>query len=220
MVKIKWDAHRWETIYNLDNMFDYMEMMENQYAKVRKIKKETIAKVPAGLSEEEFLEWQSQLDLHEERYERDFPSKMRYSFLVLLHIIFETRLLSACNEISRRRNIDIKEKQLKGPPIERANIFLRRIVHIFPKNQKPWQTLSDLQKVRDCIVHANGKVSESRDKKHFEDVFSKDIGVSVDDSGYLKIERRYCEHSLDATKAFFNDLFTVAGFGPETPIVE
>ena len=46
MVKIKWDIHRWETIYNLNSMSGYIKLMENQFAKVSEIEKESISKVP------------------------------------------------------------------------------------------------------------------------------------------------------------------------------
>ena len=180
-MKIWWDLHSWETEFALDNIKDYIEMIEAQFDTVRKLEMEKIPQnPPSGLSEEDFAEWQSEINFLEDRYERDFPSKIRYSFLVLLYIVFETRLKAACDEIAKRRNLELKENELKGSSIERAKLFLEKVAKVTVKDQATWQGILDFQKVRDCIVHSNGEVEISRDKKRIEDLCKKDLGLSVD----------------------------------------
>lgn len=115
MVKIRWDMHRWETEHDLDNYRDYMVMSEDQFNKVCKAEE---ARILRGFPSEEEL--QVEHYLFEERFKKDFPSKIRYSFVVLLQIIFEMRLKAACDEISKRKGLLLKESELKGASIERA----------------------------------------------------------------------------------------------------
>ncbi|BDV44191.1 hypothetical protein GURASL_31140 [Geotalea uraniireducens] len=218
MALINWDVHRWETDFAFSNLKDYLEMAESQFEAVReKERARTDLTPPAGLSEDGYHEWysdyQGEVLFFEERYERDFPSKIRYSFIVLLHIVLEDRLRATCNEIQKRRNLPITEKDLRGAQFERVNAFLKKIAEIHYDNQKGWQELKDLQMIRDCIVHTNGRIEESRDKKRIYELCKKQIGVS-DAEGALVVEKAYCMRSLETISAFFNGLLDSAGFGP------
>lgn len=220
MVKIWWDLHSWETEFAVNSVKDYLEMIEAQFDTVRKLEMEKIPQnPPPGLSEEDYAEWQSEVNFFEDRYEHDFPSKIRYSFLVLLYVVFETRLKAACDEITERRNLALKENELKGSAIERAKLFLEKVAEITLKDQVPWQDIMDFQKVRDCIVHSNGQIEISRDKKRIKDLCKKDVGLSVD-AGSLIIDYKYCTRTLETVLGFFVQIFTSAGFGPSEPRLE
>jgi hypothetical protein len=137
----------------------------------------------------------------------------------LLSIVFETRLRAACDEIAKRRNLELKEKDLKGAAIERAKVFLEKVAKTPVKDQETWQWLKDFQKVRDCIVHANGRIEMSRDKKRLNELCNKDLGLSID-AGSLTIEQEYCTKTLKMAQGFFDQIFLAAGFGPSTPELE
>lgn len=217
MALINWDVHRWETDFAFSSLKDYLKMAESQFEAVRDMERaRTDLTTPAGLSEDDYHEWhsdyQAQVLFFEERYERDFPSKIRYSFIVLLHIVLEERLRATCNEIQKRRNLTISEKDLRGAQFERVKTFLKKIAEINYDNQTGWQELKDLQMIRDCIVHTNGRIEESRDKKHIYDLCKKQIGIS-DAEGSLVVDKAYCLCALEAISALFNDLLNSAGFG-------
>lgn len=217
MTLINWDVHRWETDFAFSSLKDYLEMVEKQFETVREIERaRTNLTPPPGLTEEEYQEWcseyQAEVLSFEERYERDFPSKIRYSFIVILHIVLEDRLRATCNEIHNRRDLPIKEKDLKGAPLERVSTFLKKIAAIDYNNQSVWQKLKDLQMIRDCIVHTNGKIEESRDKNRLYDLCKKEIGISSED-GSLVVDNSYCTRTLEAIAAYFSGLLDCAGFG-------
>jgi len=128
---INWDMHRWETEFAFDSLADYLDIIEGQFKSVRERERNKISRNPlAGLSEEQLADWQAESQLFEEQYDRDFdrdfPSKIRYSFLILLYIVLETRLRAACDEISKRQSLEIKEKEIRGAVFERANTFLQK----------------------------------------------------------------------------------------------
>jgi hypothetical protein len=215
---LDWDIHKWETEFAFDSLAEYLDMIEGQYKNVRELEGNRISKnPPAGLSEEEYAEWQSEVQFLEARYEKDFPSKIRYSFVILLYIVFETRLRAACDEISKRRSLELRESDLKGASIERAKAFLKKVAKLPSGDQMIWQWLSDFQKVRDCIVHTNGRIEESRDKDRLNHLCNENVGLSSE-AGSLMIERHYCTKMLEIAKSYFRHLFDSAGFGKSLPV--
>jgi hypothetical protein len=215
---IDWDIHRWETEFAFDSLADYLDIIEVQFESVRKLERNRIPQnPPAGLSEEEFAECQSEIQFFEDRYERDFPSKIRYSFVVLLYIVLETRLRAACDEITKRRSLEKKESEIRGAALERAKAFLKKVAKLPSGDQMIWEWLIDFQKVRDCIVHTNGRVEKSRDKDRLNHLCNENVGLSSE-AGSLMIERHYCTKTLEMTKSYFEHLFDSAGFGKSLPV--
>lgn len=217
MATINWDEHRWETDFTFRDLKTYLETIEKQLETIREEARARINTTPPpGMTREEYAEWYSEYEVDissfEERYERDFPSKSRYSFLVLLHIVLEDRLRATCNEIQKRRNLPIMEKDLKGAALERANSFLKKVAGINYNNQTDWQNLRDLQSIRDCIVHTNGRIDESRDQRRINDLCKKNIGISSVD-GALAVDKSYCIFALEAILTYFTGLLDCAGFG-------
>jgi hypothetical protein len=217
MATIYFDTHRWETEYSFERLLDYMEMNEGQFNKILEVARKRIPQKPIGTSEEDYADWQSEILFCEKLYEKDFPSKIRYSFVVLLQITIETRLRTACNEIAKRRYLMFKER--RGSPIERASTFLKKVAQIDLKDSIAKQELIDFQKVRDCIVHTNGQVELSIDKERLTQLITNNIGISINNEGFLVIDHNYCGRILDTAKNFFEKIYFAAGFGPSTPFV-
>lgn len=126
--------------------------------------------------------------------------------------MLEDRLLAACDEISERTCLTQKLKDLKGRPIDRAKEFLDKIAMI-PQNQQAWQQLKDSQMIRNCIVHTNGYIEASKDKKHINELCKKGLGVS-NVGGFLIVEKDYCIRALEAITIYFDHVFDSAGFEP------
>ena len=82
-------------------------------------------------------------------------------------------------------------------------------------NQQAWQGLKDLQNIRDCIVHTNGQIEASRDKKRILELCKKSLGIS-NLEGTLMIENAYCIKAIEAIAEYFDHLFDSAGFGSST----
>lgn len=210
---INWDMYRWETEFAFDNLADYLNIIEGQFASFRELERNKISRnPPTGLSEEQLADWQAEIQLFEEQYDRDFPSNIRYSFLILLYIVFETRLKAICDEISKRKGLDLREKEHRDTALERADTFFQKIAKLPKPEPTLWKWLDDFQKVRNCIVHANGKLELSKDVARLKALCNAAMGLSSC-ADLLVIERCYCEKTLEVTKSYFKHLFDSAGFG-------
>jgi len=220
MVLVNWDMRRSMREFAFSNLKVYLEMIERQFEVVLDMERTRTDSIPPShLSEDDYLEWQAEgqaeIQLFEERYERDFPSKIRYSFVVLLFIVFEDCLLDTCDEISKRNNLEGREMDLSDPTIKRAINFLTKVANVPLENQQSWQKIKDFQKIRNCIVHTNGRIDESRDKKYLYDLCKKGLGVS-NVEGTLMVEKGYCINTLEICSTFFDHLFDSVWFGSST----
>lgn len=106
---------------------------------------------------------------------------------------------------------------MSGNALKRSKVYLDRMAGISTKN---WSDLEDLSKVRNCIVHALGKVEISKDEKHLRQLAKKNIGLSISgkdsqEEGYLVVSTDYCESAVRVAKKFFDEIFEAADFGPE-----
>lgn len=157
--------------------------------------------------------------LHEQRhlenlYDLDLRPSLRYSFLVLLHVVFETQLRVFCNDIKNQRPLpNIAMKDLRGSPIDQGFMFLTRLAGLSVGDFPEWEHLRTLQKIRDCIVHCYGQVSDSKDSTFLRDLAGKGVGVSIEGpQGRLSVTKQFCEQQLRVLLNLFERLFAAAGW--------
>lgn len=182
---------------------------------VWRIERQTIESLP--LTGEEFEDERCRQDLNhlDSLYEGELRPAMRYSFIVLLHIFTETRLRSFCSDIQSERQILVGVAELKGSAIDQTRKFLTKLAGVavgdFP--EKEWENLRTLQKIRDYVVHAYGRVKDSRDEVFLRQLASKTAGVAIDQKGQFHIEKRFCEQHLTNLHSLFERLFLAVGWG-------
>jgi hypothetical protein len=217
---INWDVDRWDIHMALNNLKDYVALMEIQLQQVREAARAKIPQNPAGLSNEDFSQWQREIFSHESRFEKDFPVKARYSFIVLLSIIIENSIRDICDVISERRSFFLKEKDFKGAPLDRLKTYLIKVAQVALPDKMLLQELNDIQNVRNCIIHTNGYVELSRDKKRLTQLARDAKGIDIDADGYVVISLEYCNRSIQATAIVFDQIFESAGFGALWPSFE
>lgn len=155
------------------------------------------------------------------QHEHLFPLSLRYSFVVLLYLIIEDRLRQACNLIQKIRALPIRAKDLRGDTLEQCMIFLDKLVGIQRQSISTWQRISDLSKIRNCIVHSSGRVEESRDKDYLK-LLAKQENSLIDLSDneqptetQLVISPEYCVISTLVAGRFFEEIFEAANLHHE-----
>lgn len=198
----------------IDSLEKYLNITEVQMKEVWHIERHNLeSESPTG-DEEEYDQHRQVLYNLDDVYETELYPAMRYSFIVLLHIFTENELRNLCSEIQKERQVTIGVTDLKGSAIEQIRAFLTKLAGIsmqeFP--QEEWENLRTLQKVRDCIVHAFGRVKDSRDEPFLRDVASKGMGISIGYDGRLLIEKSFSQQQLVNLRNLFTKLFKAVGW--------
>lgn len=157
-------------------------------------------------------EYSMELRNHEMFYNEGILPTLRYSHVVLLHILAETQLRSFCLIMKKEKALpDLIPGDFRGSPMDQIQIYLKKLIGISIGEIPQWESLRNLQKVRDCIVHVYGVVGESRDKD-LAGLISKTSGLGIDDQGRLDIKIEYCAAQIEIIREFFDALFRKVGW--------
>lgn len=203
-------THRTETESLLRDLSDYLNALEEGLSKVDEEKSRRFDQHSGDIDGESDMNWE--VEEYSLRFGIKFPNMLRYSFIVLLFILFERRTRSLCKEIRSRKNLLIlKLDDLNGGFVERVRLFLTKVVSLVPADSVHWKELEVLQKVRDCIVHTNGFLQDSRDQEFLTNLVTKKIGISCFDD-YLTLEYEFCKTMLKSVKNFFDAVYNAAHF--------
>ena len=138
----------------------------------------------------------------------EFTNLMRSSFFVSLYSYLEAWLNNECRE-SQIENPQIKVSldDIHGTGINRARTFLAKVLDTsFPFDDDPnWKQIQWYSKIRNCIVHNEGKVRESSLKNYIDDQSSLSC-VMLFGHEYVVLEEGFCEMAIRVIGAFLRSL--------------
>lgn len=218
-MKVTVDFFRAEIMANLQTVGKYHLAMEQQLDLLRQTKEEFLL-ADCKTSGASFEEYRAEKDSLDWTFTNVFPRSLRYSFVMFLFSIVENQLVVLCEELRRRKNLAEENMTGRMSPLERCKAFLSNTCAIDFGAVRAWERLAILEKVRNCIAHAGGRVEDSRDKECLEKLATDGVGISISghptSKGLLAIEPRFCKDSTDAAIEFFTAVFERGGFGPAT----
>ncbi|NPA92064.1 MAG: hypothetical protein GXO56_00105 [Chloroflexi bacterium] len=144
---------------------------------------------------------------HAFRMEYWWPLALQYSFLTLLYFTIEERLRYLCKLI-QKENLSTQQRQI-GKTLQDYMEFLESIedLLISRENLSNWQKITDLAKIRNCIVHAFGRIEECKHKKHLQNLIAKETGLNlVEETGQLMASEHYCREAVGTALQFFQEV--------------
>jgi hypothetical protein len=217
---MKIDFFRADIESNLDMLRSYQHDMDNQLAKIQKEESDRIDAILARIDDEGEREMYlaSAGDEYHYTHEVMFPRSHRYSFIVLLYLNLEDILTRFCERIKERDGRALRVSHLKGDIVERSKLYLHKFAEIPNIPDQIWDSIDDLSKVRNCIVHTLGQVEPSRDRQRLHDLAKMGRGLSIGDAdldrGRLVLEPVFCERAVSDVATLMEELFDKAGFPP------
>jgi len=172
--------------------------------------------LPGQLSEEESgaLEYFFEESLR--ALEDIFPNILRRSFFVAIYSLIEMQLNEICREQERAKELPLPLEKVKKAPdrsIQRTKVYLMDVAEFHFPESSEWDELLKYQKLRNCIVHNEGRL-EGLPKKYEEAKEELKQYISRNPNLALKphddeiiFHKGFCEEALQVTHRFFTDLF-------------
>jgi hypothetical protein len=163
---------------------------------------ETMKQETSDEFSEEYEDWlisKHQDNLMEAQY--DFPQLLLVSFVILWYSFVEQKLIDFCEELELVIVVSPKDDRNLGKGIRRAQKFLSQVKK-YDIDQKHWQELVCIGKLRNLLVHEGRKIHLSYIKPNGESVLHKrenqsDIYIPIEESLYKYMKK--------------NNLFNVSG---------
>jgi len=206
------------TLATIDSLDRYHDTVESQ---LQSAKEEEYTRILGEIRNlrldwgDEITEWGLAMQEHTATHDMLFANFFRYSFIVLLFLVLENRLKELCGIVAHLKQ--------ESPPIARREVvktyknFLKSLGVSVSKEF--WTSIHDLNKVRNCIVHASGNVKGSKDEQHLRNIAQSEPGLRVS-RGYqgetyplyleddmLIVEPEYCRRIVANIRWLFEELF-------------
>lgn len=133
-----------------------------------------------------------------------FPILHRKSFVITLYSFFEDSLKELCHRYRKERDLKLWPSDLKGDGILLYKSYLVKVVGLdFSRINKEWESINNVRKLRNSIVHNGGKA----DKDDLQNYIETCEYLSCERNGFINIKDGYLKHVLSLIENFAKSLY-------------
>jgi hypothetical protein len=129
--------------------------------------------------------------------ERVFLKTFRYTTVVAVYSLLETSFKHLCHYLCNSKKLPIVLEELRGDGIERAKLYLTKVCSVdFPENSNDWNQLQKLNRIRNCIVHADGNIRKTKSSNKLQNIVTNTNGLELYNDRYIQIDLSYIIASI------------------------
>jgi hypothetical protein len=151
------------------------------------------------------------------------PKLTAYSVIILLSSLVETQLFAYARRVGQLAGCGFDPNDLRGSVLDRAALYVKRVSGVELTQNAHWQTLRDLQDLRDIIVHRAGKPGDDRMIRRVEQIQQAHKGIGLNENPYviaadveLDVSIHSCRYFAREVEQCLRGLFKDAGLPVET----
>ena len=209
-------GRRWHLATELRIIKDVANNMENDFLERSIVfnneAQEKLRKTP-GYSREELEEI-----LDEEYFviSESMPIIVRQSLFISIYSLLETYMNDVCDMLKENQKIAISVGDLSGNGIFRAQCYLQKVLNVdFPASHKTWQKISNYNRIRNCLVHSSGQVTDDTNKQLLRFIKNNPL-IDLNPIHRIHLQEGFVDEVCDSIESFVNDLTDrmLRRFGP------
>ncbi|WP_248925535.1 hypothetical protein [Paenibacillus hamazuiensis] len=212
---MKQDIHFFIFLFKLETYKEYVlkleKLIEEETISIEQGIEELIANAPE--TKKETL--RTSLDDSEVFHLKySYPPILRKSLFISIYSYLEVELNNLCNKIKENKNLTLSVKDIKGAGIERAAVYLSKVVHIeSPFQTSLWREIKSLNDIRNFFVHDNGdRIYSTQHKQLIISLksFSPHIRLYEPEAGEygIEIEKEFCNLVIATVEAFLRQVIS------------
>ncbi len=136
------------------------------------------------------------------RLDESFVRMVRNSFFVMCLSFVEDKLENICDNLKNEHKKKLGWRDIRGDVWDKANLYIETLTGEAPKSIKVWEKIKTHQKLRNCIVHENGKLQD-------EDLmrYALKEGILPPGEKNLFLTNGYCTQCLADLRTFLKELY-------------
>lgn len=159
-------------------------------------------------NEDEHSQYLSEQDQARLLHDQILIPMHRYSCMVMLYSTVERelrRVVESLEKVSGKQILTLND--FSGSPQEKVKKLVEVFFGLKLSDCGQFESLCDLQKIRDCIIHCLGDVGLSRDKKFLMELGKKIPGYWAHPGNEMTIDSECIRHFIVEVWSFFIWLF-------------
>lgn len=191
----------------LERFREYTLDIESKFSTDKRMLSDSFLKAIEGLNESERREVEYYFFDDNYIIEEIQVDLYRKSTLVSVYSFLENSLNTLCRHLYKRYGYPVELEDLRGNGIVRARRYLEKLADIdFSFLNKEWDTILAFNKVRNCIVHSEGNIKESRNLNKLENIVNETPGLNLRDERHIKVDREYIDATITNIEKFVDKL--------------
>ena len=132
----------------------------------------------------------------------------RYSIIVTIYSLLEISLNDLCHYLCNSKKLSLSLEELRGDGIERAKLYLTKACSIdFPESNNEWNEILKLNKIRNCIVHAQGDILHDKSPQKLKNIVANTTGIYLESDRFIRIESGYINTALSNTEKLLEAVY-------------
>jgi len=146
-----------------------------------------------------FLEQQFELEIT-----LNFPNILRRSFFVNLYSFLESTLMQKCHDLEQKGGQTLLLKEIPDKGIQKAMTYLIKVqgIPFSLGKSSQWEKIRHYQRLRNCIVHNEGKLDERTSyRSEIESFVAKEPGLSLSGDEVV-LGADFCSEAIDIVETF------------------
>ncbi len=159
-------------------------------------------------------EWHSERDVARDMHDKTMIPMHRYSCIVMLYSTVERELLRLVENLEKEHGAQkLKLKDIRAnSKVDQISRFCEVLFEVRLVDCSQYGALTELQKIRDCIIHCLGDVGLSADKDFLLKLKGKRRGFFAHPKIEIGIDKECIEQFLIEVWAFFVSVFGALGW--------
>lgn len=184
---------------------EFHKLLENKIDEEIKKEKEKFQSTPRY--DDEDSDWYIAKDTYYMKADFSIPWLLRPPFIIMLHATFENTVTEIAELLRKKKDKSIKLDDLKGDLLTRSQKYFKDILELpISTDNKCWQQIPILAKLRNIYAHSNGRLDLINDStKEWLTKQKKDLNIKFA-YGYVVLSKDLLTKLFKATKSVLKDL--------------
>lgn len=139
--------------------------------------------------------------------EKIYIAMYRKSTLASIYSFLEVSMNRICTHLNSKHDYPVDINDLKDNGIVRAKNYLEKLAKVnFNKLNGEWSDLRDFNKIRNCIIHSEGNIKNSRNETKLKNIINNTQSLSLYEERNIEIDREYIDFIIDRIEKFLEKL--------------
>jgi uncharacterized protein YutE (UPF0331/DUF86 family) len=144
--------------------------------------------------------------IHSANLSTEFPNTLRRSAFLSLMSFFENSLNKLCEVYEERLDIKLNFTDMNERGIDRAKLYLEKVIQLDFPNSSDWEKIKKLQEIRNIIVHRYSEISNDDKKILSLKKFPHLKLYPLTSKSIIQLDGLFLENVIDIFKAFYKEL--------------